>query len=533
MEAMIGGQVDMGAICRIVDEAMKECYTAAMDNAREEKQGTAMQGAHWYDVFAADNSKGKGSRKPHKGAKSKGEHHVRGNKTAAVPSASHKSAHSADKAAKDGAQGARHRSAHKSAQVISVRAMFDDALDDAAMDVLDDFESIVQDVFPATHRQVQSTRRGIRDLSHRLTDERGERRRGYMNDAATLSPYARYFVWWNLVRLTRLFASLESKLPLEDGDVCLDVGSGPLTAVIALYLACPALRTKRLTWVCTDISQSALNLGEDLFMAVASMVMPSATDGAASAGDECEEATHWQIVKSTMRAGESVNERVASGLKEGAAFVTCVNLLNEVQESEHLTAEETVEKYSAALSRYTASGGTLLVVEPGVPPQAHVLSLMRDAFIAGGWQVASPCPHTGDCPMDGGGAYTGGKAKWCNFAFDTRDAPQRLLELSTESGLTKRRAVMSYLLLHKEDGTSPKAQSNEDGGILRLRIASDPIYLPGYRTGYYACSRLGLALVIDTSGRRYASGDEVAVRLLVDANTLERDAKTGAAMMYI
>lgn len=497
---------------------------------------------HWYDQFVKENGSAKPAGKVSKKDKASGkkqrtskpsqsEKHTKRNDSAALPRKGNNRKDKAGMVAKSG-------------ELLSVRHLFDNALDEAAEDVLEDFDNIVQDVFPANKAQEQRTKGGIRELSHRLTDERAERRRGYMREAAVLSPYARYFMWWNLVRLTRLFGSVADSLPLKDGDVCIDTGSGPLTAVIALWLSSPPLRAKRLTWICQDLSQAALNLGEDLYFYVAGMVR-STEDGG--------EAEPWRIIKSKTRFGtpqaathqprteETIMAR--QGL-ENAALVTCVNLLNEVQESENLTAEQTAAHYSKVLSNYTADGGTLLVVEPGVPPQAHVLSLMREVFLQEGWSVDAPCPHALRCPMNGEGArpgrdtpvkYASNKSgsKWCNFAFNTSDAPKRLLSLSADAGLTKRRAVMSFLLLHKARNGGKDNAEGKEKGTLRLRIASDPIYLPGYRTGYYACSSMGLALVVDVSGRRYASGDELNCRLKCKADELEKDKKTGAVMLYL
>ena len=91
--------------------------------------------------------------------------------------------------------------------------------------ILESFESIVQGVRPLSSRQLLRLPENIRDLSHLLTDQRGGRRMGYLNDTVYLSAYMRYFQWWNLLRLTRLFAGLKpSQLNVPDNGVCLDIG---------------------------------------------------------------------------------------------------------------------------------------------------------------------------------------------------------------------------------------------------------------------------------------------------------------------
>ena len=122
-----------------------------------------------------------------------------------------------------------------------------------AAKVIDDFDEIVQGVMPLTSRQLLQLPENIRNLSHQMTDERSTRRLGYMNDKMQLSAYIHYFTWWNLVRLSKLFSSLDEKCFPADKSICLDLGSGPLTVVTALWLSRPDLRQKELTWYCLDL----------------------------------------------------------------------------------------------------------------------------------------------------------------------------------------------------------------------------------------------------------------------------------------
>ena len=97
-----------------------------------------------------------------------------------------------------------------------------------------------------------------------------------MNHPATLAAYTHYFLWWNLVRLTRLFANLpDDFFSLPDGAICLDSGSGPLTVPIAIFLSRPELRDKKLKWYCMDISAQALSIGENLLLTTAHVLKKS------------------------------------------------------------------------------------------------------------------------------------------------------------------------------------------------------------------------------------------------------------------
>ena len=90
-----------------------------------------------------------------------------------------------------------------------------------------------------------------------------------MNDNIQLSSYVRYYTWWNLVRLTRLFSNLPEELFPKKESICLDFGTGPLTLIIALWLARPELRKLKLTWYCLDVSANSMSLGEDIYLSVA------------------------------------------------------------------------------------------------------------------------------------------------------------------------------------------------------------------------------------------------------------------------
>ena len=374
-----------------------------------------------------------------------------------------------------------------------------------AKKILQDFDQVAQSAMPANSKQLVIISKIIRELSHQMTDDRGSRRLGYMNEKTFLSAYVRYFMWWNLVRLARLFANLDFDF-LSDGDVCLDIGSGPLTLPCALWLARPDLRQKKLVWYVMDISQGALSVGEEIFLALA-----------AKTGGE-----PWKIVR--------VKGELGTAVKEKARFVTCANMFNELLQSRGGEPPDYLaKKYSQALFKYldfenggaanegraksVRGGPALLLVEPGVPKSARFVSLMRDAFIRRGFRALAPCPHQQSCPMDGRRAGQGGaNGKWCNFAFETDDAPKKLLALSASAGIPKERAVLSFVLAGaaRESFASPKS-----GGL--LRVASDIIRLPPDgegkkpRVGHYACSEQGLVLALSKGGKRVYSGDLLEV----------------------
>ena len=401
-----------------------------------------------------------------------------------------------------------------------VQSLFNNSsVPEDAKKVLEDFDSVIQGVKPLNSRQLLQLPDNIRSLSHQMTDDRANRRLGYMNENIQLSAYVRYFTWWNLVRLTRLFSNLPSESFPQNDCVCLDLGSGPLTVVTALFLARPELRTRQLTWYCLDISANSMALGEDVFLSVC-----------AKLGVE-----PWHIIRIKGSFGEFI--------KQKAEFLTCANMLNELNQGNDMPPEYQVKKYYEQMKAYTSEKARYLIVEPGVPKSARTLSLLRERFIKDGSRLVAPCPHYGECPMSGFKAYTGSKNKWCNFAFSTEAAPKKLLKLSTSAKLPKERATLSFISVVSDDGNTENKASQA------FRIISDGFKLPNYMQGFYGCAECGLVLVTipDSNNTRLPkppfvprSGDLIQITGATAAGVIkttpdshQKDEKSGALIIKL
>ena len=405
--------------------------------------------------------------------------------------------------------------------------------------ILENFDDLLQKIKPLSSKQFFQLPTMINELSHLLTDERHSRRNGYMNENAILSAYTHYFMWWNLYRLSHLFASFPKDAfdNLKDGDYCLDLGSGPLTVVCALYLARPELRNRRLNWYCLDISQNSLALGEEIFLSIcaqlastcfastclASTCANDKPNFAANAGDQNASSKTsnseqnasgqidggqtssdqtgglaWKIIRIKGELGEKINNK--------AKLVTCANMFNELYYDTSMPLEEAAKKYSKILIDLTEKEASLLVIEPAFPRSARFISLTRDALIRKGFSIISPCPHEKSCPMDG---RRGGK--WCHFVLDTEDkklgAPKKLMRLSQKSALPKERASLSFVFASAFKANADKITKTK--APLAARIASDEIKLPGNRFARYACCENGLSLISGVKG--IDSGDLVFV----------------------
>ena len=133
--------------------------------------------------------------------------------------------------------------------------------------ILDMLPEALAKVWPLNTAHKRSLPDDVAQLSRLLTTERAGLARPYWSSPASISAYLYYFLPWNLVRLTRLLASLPLADPRavapQGGEALLvDVGSGPLTLPLALWLARPEWRSAPVRVLAT--SSQPLELGKTL-----------------------------------------------------------------------------------------------------------------------------------------------------------------------------------------------------------------------------------------------------------------------------
>lgn len=394
-----------------------------------------------------------------------------------------------------------------------------------SINILENFDSVIQAVRPLNSKQKSLLCDQIRQLSQELTTERSSRRVGYMNETTKLTAYTNYFMWWNLIRLTRLFANIGAEaFKLSDNAICIDIGSGPLTVPIAMYLALPELRKKNITWYCMDYSQTALTLGEELFLNTASRIL-----GATSTDDNDNCGIQWKIVR--------IKGSIGTPIKAKASLITCANMFNEVIQESKESPDYLAKKYALSLMSYADTGNkeiaknpSILVIEPGVPRSSRFITLLKEALAKRSYNTILPCPNLDSCPLSGNKQK--GNGKWCNFTFYTDDVPKKLQKLSTASHLTKDRASLSFIFtqLHY----NAVINTNETC----MRIVSEMIRLPNNHIGFYACSKNGLTLVVNsgTEHLHLKSGDFIKIENKPDRNNTAKDIideKSGAIIQAV
>lgn len=379
------------------------------------------------------------------------------------------------------------------------------ALDAGVRRGLEGLDACLDAVFPLPRRFSAALPRDVAELSGLLTYSRSERPPDYLNKPSLLSAYLRYFLPWNVYRLARLLPALP--LALKDGDAVTDLGSGPLTLPLALWIARPDLRGFSLEFRCLDRAGAALDAGKRLFTALTG-------DSDSGSGGP------WRI--KTIRAG------LGSPIRgQRAALVTAIQVLNEVSGGSFRGNAVHGERYADMLISLAAPSGAILAVEPGVPASGELIALLRDALMSRGFPPLAPCPQghspQGPCPMLRG---KGASGKWCHFAFDTQGAPASLVRLSAAAGIPKERGVLSFLLAGK--GAAP---SSPPAGI-PVRIVSDAFPLPGLGRGRYGCSSKGLVLAAGEGAALDGLEPGTLVYLPEPAET-RRDPKSGALMLEV
>ena len=351
-----------------------------------------------------------------------------------------------------------------------------------AQRALDDLPVALDAVLPLKAAHRRDLPAAVRELSARLTCERGGHERPYWSSPRLTSAYLRYFLPWNLLRLIRLLGAPGLPEPLSDTVqriMLLDVGSGPLTLPLALWLAKPQWRDLPLDVACLDSAPRALELGRALFARLAG------------------EKTAWRIIP--IRAGANALAREVRGRPW---LISAVNVLNELKSERALRMEQArPAAFAEQAARLLHPQGALLCVEPGTRLGGKLVQSLREEALALGLAPVRPCTHARACPLQG--ART-----WCHFSLGAQGAPEWLAQLAWEARLPKQALYLSFALLQRQQGHDADCGGGTEA--LEARVISAPFKVPGAEyPARYACSARGLLLL--TRAADAPSGSLVAV----------------------
>ena len=439
-------------------------------------------------------------------------------------------------------------------------------LKDEEYELLNSYPCIVDKALRLKPKQKKETFKAIRELFQELTSERSSKNIDYLSNPTKLSAYIYYYLWWNLLRFVRLFNGLS--LQIKEGDVIGDFGSGPLTLVLALWIAKPELREKKLTFYCVDISEKAMRIGEEIFQVLTSFT----TKGIKIGKGEKKEENHK--TKSNDRKQEikwKIKRVVATfgtPLKEKLDFFFSANMFNEICWNNIKNLKVYGEKQAIIIDSYLKDSSSILIIEPGLPIGGKIISVFRKFFLQRDYSILAPCPHVNSCPlherqttgqiqmMERYSSKTGktarhpylteesslasARGKWCHFSFSTLNAPTNLLELSEKVHLAKKTASLSYLYCRKtKDDVRPNTdkkikQETKTNNKIKIIVTSNIIKLKEESFGVYVCSSLGF-LLLKTKSFTQIKTLKSGTYLSMDVNNIStsRDKKSGALIVEL
>ena len=410
---------------------------------------------------------------------------------------------------------------------------------------------ILDDVMPMNGSQKRDLSLACRDLSALLTTERDGLSRPYWTSPRLTSAYLRYFLPWNLVRLSALLPGLNfGRIP--EHPLILDMGSGPLTLPLALWLSRPDLRELPVTLVASDTTPHILELGRKIFDDLRAELAPESP---------------WTI--RTMRASVTQAPRRLYAKPGTLWMITMGNVLNEMEERRAKPGHQIVDRMRELLENAAdmlSEDGLVLSVEPGTRQGGRLIAHLRKSALGGVEEEPeyedltafalreeqagrrryededdiddesddfglapmfvplAPCPHAGRCPM-----LDRRTTAWCHVNAPAEHAPAALRELSARAGLDKDSISLSFLLLRKlrEEEELPPDVARTPNHRVPARIVSDAFVVPGYAgRARYACTPLGLALIPGSS--------HLPPGALCEAwRTRERDMKSRAVILSL
>lgn len=428
------------------------------------------------------------------------------------------------------------------------------APDSFARRALDQLFHVLDDVMPMNGSQKRDLSMACRDLSALLTTERDSLSRPYWTSPRFTSAYLRYFLPWNLVRLSALLPGLDfGRIP--DEPLILDAGSGPLTLPLALWISRPDLRSRPVTVVASDTTPHILELGKNIFDGMRSALDPDSP---------------WTI--RTMRASVTQAPHRLYARPGSLWMLSMGNVLNEMEERRAKPGHQITDRMRELLEGtfdMLSDNGLILSVEPGTRQGGRLVAHLRKSALGGveeepeyedltsfalreeqngrrlrdeeddDWDddmedfglpplftPLSPCPHAGSCPM-----LDRRTTAWCHVNAPAEHAPTLLRELSARAGLDKDSISLSFLLLRKlreeEMEKTDTGSKNPRKRRVTARIVSDAFVVPGYPgRARYACTELGLALIP-------ASSHLPPGALCQAWTTLERDRKSRAVILSL
>jgi ribosomal protein RSM22 (predicted rRNA methylase) len=324
----------------------------------------------------------------------------------------------------------------------------------------DDLEQIVTEV-AGDVPDVAEVARAVGELSD-LFVGRTEWRGAYATSPALRRAYLLYYLPVNLPKIrVPLGEWLRSDPDRLAGSRlrCLDLGSGPGTALVGLLdflrSLAPERRPSAIHAVALDLSYESLKDGAALVERAARLI-PGTT-------------VSFQPLRAELVADRA--ELFPLAAAEGEFdLVLAANLLCEIVHEPPDGWERAARLAEAVAERLLSPQGAMLIVEPGLREAARDLHRLRDRWLASGaLHVQAPCLHELPCPA----LVT--DRDWCIAELPWRP-PEIVAALDRRTGLRKGSLKFSYLVLTR---SAPPARTART-----WRVVSDVLDLKGERRVY-------------------------------------------------
>lgn len=428
----------------------------------------------------------------------------------------------------------------KKEKLFSFDKRFEKNLNKVQISLLSSIPKILMDVSKISEKHFAQIKKNVFDLFKQLTSERSERYVNYLNSDAFVFAYAYYYLPWNSYKLVKLFLHLSlSELLAEKNKedenkseelIFADFGAGPLTTMIALWIAEPKLRAKKITWYCFDFSAKVLDLGEKIFNALENK--------------NKKNAGNWTIKKIQTSFGSNQSEETIGESVKLDFYFSC-NMFNEFINPNSEKFLDEIFFASQTIKNYLSENSLALIVEPGNPQGGKIISSFRQQFLQNDFALISPCTHSAFCPLDENLArmffetkqqgknfknkdFSFVRGKWCHFIFSAKENIESLNKLSEKVNLPKEKMALSYLLVSKNETTSLN-NDKKNTDVLQVRIISELIKLRN-AFGRYACSEYGF-LLLQTKNKNtlkgFNSGDIIKLnKSLFKKTEIDRKTKT-------
>lgn len=334
----------------------------------------------------------------------------------------------------------------------------------------------------------------IHNLSCLLTSKRKGLYKSYWSNACFCSAYLWYFFPWNLIRFTSLISNLTLPEPKSEV-VIMDLGSGPLTLPVSLWLSKPAWRNCKIKLICVDTAIQPMNIGLKLFKQIAAQL---------------KESFVWDV---TLIRGNYT--QVLKSFSSPLHLIMSGNMLNELKGKTNHLIRSRMEQMVMLINNVLHFDGAALFVEPGTRFGGKLMSALREVAIQDTFISIAPCTHTAFCPL-----FNRTNNLWCHVLFDV-DAPRWLLNLSQAANLSKAKVSFSFQLLRYRKNTL-KVLDNTTS-FLTGRVLSGGFPVLGMGIAQYVCTKKGLAIMSYTRG--IPSGARVLCKPLPGN---QRDIRSGA-----